>query len=226
MGHQFVLVLDFGGQYNQLIARRVRECGVYCEVRPYDTPIEKIKELAPVGIIFTGGPNSVYDKESPQCTKELFELGVPVLGICYGNQLMAKVLGGDVRPSENREYGHTETQFDNSCALFEGMPKSGITWMSHTDSIARLPEGFTVAAKSANCPVAAIQNTQKKFYGVQFHPEVNHTQNGTKMLHNFLYKVCGCTGDWSMGNYAKTTVEQLRSAYRRRQGAAWPVGRR
>ena len=211
MSHQFVLVLDFGGQYNQLIARRVRECGVYCEVRPYDTSIEKIKDLSPVGIIFTGGPNSVYDSGSPQCSKEIFELGVPVLGICYGNQLMAKLLGGDVRPCESREYGRTETQLEPSCALFEGIEKSVVTWMSHTDSIVHLPEGFSAVAKSASCPVAAIQNVQKRFYGVQFHPEVNHTQSGTKMLHNFLFKVCGCVGDWSMGNYAKTTIEQLRT---------------
>jgi GMP synthase (glutamine-hydrolysing) len=210
MGHQFVLVLDFGGQYNQLIARRVRECNVYCEVRPYDTPMGEIKELNPAGVIFTGGPNSVYDSDSPQCPNEIFELGVPVLGICYGNQLMAKELGGDVKSSENREYGRTETQFDNTCALFEGLEKSSVTWMSHTDLIARLPDGFTIAAKSANCPVAAMQNIKKHFYGVQFHPEVNHTKNGIKMLRNFLYKVCGCVGDWSMDNYAKTTVERLR----------------
>ena len=211
MAHQFVLVLDFGGQYNQLIARRVRECGIYCEVRPYDTPIDQIKALSPVGIIFTGGPNSVYDEGSPKCAQEIFELGVPVLGICYGNQLMAMLLGGEVRPKESREYGRTETHLDTACALFDGLEPSAITWMSHTDSIARLPEGFTVAAESDNCPVAAIQNPQKKYYGVQFHPEVNHTQNGTKMLYNFLYKVCGCTGDWSMGSYAKTTIEQLRA---------------
>jgi GMP synthase (glutamine-hydrolysing) len=211
MGHQFILVLDFGGQYNQLIARRVRECGVYCEVHPYDTSLEKLKALNPVGIIFTGGPNSVYDKESPQCPKGIFELGVPVLGICYGNQLMAKELGGVVKAGENREYGRTETQFDTSCALFDGLEKSSVTWMSHTDLIAKLPEGFSISAKSANCPVAAIQNAQRNFYGVQFHPEVNHTQNGTKMLHNFLYKVCGCAGDWTMGNYAKNTIEQLRT---------------
>ena len=196
MAHQFVLVLDFGGQYNQLIARRVRECGVYCEVRPFDTPVEKIKALSPVGIIFTGGPNSVYDAGSPTCDKEIFELGVPVLGICYGNQLMAKLLDGDVRASNSREYGSTVTEFDSDCVLFDGLESSGTTLMSHTDFIAQLPQGFTVTAKSGNCPVAAMQNPQKKFYGVQFHPEVNLTQNGTKMLHNFLYKVCGCTGDW------------------------------
>lgn len=211
MDHQFVLVLDFGGQYNQLIARRVRECGVYCEVHPYDTPIEKIKKMNPVGIIFTGGPNSVYDKHSPVCHEEIFNLGVPLLGICYGNQLMAKMLGGKVVAAETREYGRTETEFDTSCVLFDGLEKTSVTWMSHTDFIKELPEGFTAAAKSKGCPVAAMQNAQKGFYGVQFHPEVNHTQNGAKMIYNFLFKVCGCTGDWTMDNYAKVTIEQLRS---------------
>lgn len=211
MGHQYVLVLDFGGQYNQLIARRVRECGVYCEVHPYTMSIEKIKEKNPVGIIFTGGPNSVYDENSPQCSKEIFELGVPVLGICYGNQLMAKVLGGVVKPAETREYGRTETNFDNKCAIFEGFDSSLVTWMSHTDYIDKLPEGFTVAATSKHCPVAAMQNKEKKLYGVQFHPEVNHTQNGKLVLRNFLYNVCGCAGDWTMSNYAKTTIEQLKN---------------
>ncbi len=168
MGHQFVLVLDFGGQYNQLIARRVRECGVYCEVRPFNMPIEKIKALNPVGIIFTGGPNSVYDKESPLCDKEVFELGVPVLGICYGNHLMAKLLGGEVKSSDSREYGHTETELNTSCDLFKGFEKSTITWISHTDYIDKLPEGFEVSATSQNCPVAAMQNPEKKLYGVQF----------------------------------------------------------
>lgn len=210
MDHQFVLILDFGGQYNQLIARRVRECGVYCEVHPYDTPMEKIKKMNPVGIIFTGGPNSVYDEGSPSCSEEIFKLGVPVLGICYGNQLMAKMLGGNVVAADKREYGRTETEFDTSCVLFDGLDKVSVTWMSHSDYIKDLPEGFTVSAWSKGCPVAAIQNPDKKFYGVQFHPEVNHTQNGKKMLHNFLYKVCGCTGDWSMGSYAKTTIEELR----------------
>lgn len=211
MVHQFILVLDFGGQYNQLIARRVRECGVYCEVHPYNMPIEKIKKLNPVGIIFTGGPNSVYDKNSPQCSPEIFQLGVPVLGICYGNQLIAKTLGGEVKPSESREYGRTETNFNKSCILFDGLDDKSITWMSHTDFIAKLPEGFTITATSHNCPVAAMQNTSKKFYGVQFHPEVNHTQNGTLIIRNFLYKVCGCTGDWSMGGYAKSAAEMLKN---------------
>jgi GMP synthase (glutamine-hydrolysing) len=211
MFHQFVLVLDFGGQYNQLIARRVRECGVYCEVHPYNIPLEKIKELKPVGIIFTGGPNSVYDADSPKCSKEIFELGIPVLGICYGNQLLATLLGGVVKASDSREYGRTETRFDTSCPLFEGFGDSSVTWMSHTDYIETLPEGFSVAATSQNCPVAAMQNTGKKFFGVQFHPEVNNTQNGTLILRNFLYKVCGCTGDWTMGSYAKSSVEALKN---------------
>lgn len=210
MGHQFVLVLDFGGQYNQLIARRVRECNVYCEVHPYDMPMEKIKALNPVGIIFTGGPNSVYDNESPKCSEEVFKLGVPVLGICYGNQLMAKTLGGEVQTSDTREYGRAEVEFDTASVLFKGLADKSVTWMSHTDRIVKLPEGFRITAKSANCPFAAIENKEKKFYGVQFHPEVNNTENGTKMLRNFLYNVCGCTGDWSMGNYAKTTIESLR----------------
>lgn len=209
MSQQFVLVLDFGGQYNQLIARRVRECNVYCEVHPYDMPMEKIKALNPVGIIFTGGPNSVYDSESPKCSEEVFKLGIPVLGICYGNQLMAKTLGGEVKTSDTREYGRAEVEFDTASVLFNGIADKSITWMSHTDRIVKLPEGFRITAKSANCPFAAIENKEKKFYGVQFHPEVNNTQNGSKMLRNFLYNVCGCTGDWSMGNYAKTTIKSL-----------------
>ncbi len=211
MEHQFVLILDFGGQYNQLIARRVRECGVYCEVKPYSLPIGQIKALHPRGIIFTGGPNSVYDAGSPKCSAELFALGVPVLGICYGNQLMAKLLGGEVQPAPAREYGRTETKFDTTSPLFCGLPESAVTWMSHTDSIVRLPEGFSVAAHSAHCPVAAMQNPEKRLYGVQFHPEVNHTQNGQEILRHFLFDICGCTGDWSMESYAKTAVESLRA---------------
>lgn len=211
MAHQFVLVMDFGGQYNQLIARRVRECGVYCEVHPYDTPIEKIREMAPTGIIFTGGPNSVYDENSPDCPDEIFKMGIPVLGICYGSQLMAKKLGGKVVPADNREYGRAVAHFDTGSVLFEGLYESSVTWMSHTDFVEELPAGFETVAKSDGCPNAAIQDTKRKFYGVQFHPEVRHTENGIKMIHNFLYKVCGCTGDWSMGNYAKTTIDSLRA---------------
>ena len=210
MQHQFVLVLDFGGQYNQLIARRVRECGVYCEVHPYNTTIEKIKELNPVGIIFTGGPNSVYEPNAPKCDPAIFELNVPILGICYGIHMMAYFLGGKVKASSNREYGKTETALNISSALFKGFEQNIITWMSHTDYIECLPAGFEITASSASCPVAAMQNVNKGFYGVQFHPEVLHTQNGILILKNFLFDICRCTGDWTMGDYAKTTILNLR----------------
>ncbi|MBC8610956.1 glutamine-hydrolyzing GMP synthase [Massilimaliae timonensis] len=211
MKHQFVLVLDFGGQYNQLIARRVRECNVYCEVKSYQTPIEEIRALNPDGIIFTGGPNSVYLEESPRIGKEIFELGVPVLGICYGCQLMAHVLGGTVTSANaTSEYGKTKTYFDKACALFRKLPDSGITWMSHTDYINELPEGFSVTAHTDSCPTAAIADPVRKLYGLQFHPEVLHTENGLDMLRSFLYEVCGCTGDWNMGNYAQTAINEIR----------------
>ena len=211
MKHQFVLVLDFGGQYNQLIARRVRECNVYCEVKSYQTPIEEIRALNPDGIIFTGGPNSVYLEESPRMGKEIFELGVPVLGICYGCQLMAHVLGGTVTSANaTSEYGKTKTYFDKACALFRELPDSGITWMSHTDYINELPEGFSVTAHTDSCPTAAIADPVRKLYGLQFHPEVLHTENGLDMLRSFLYEVCGCTGDWNMGNYAQTAINEIR----------------
>lgn len=211
MKHQFVLVLDFGGQYNQLIARRVRECNVYCEVKSYQTPIEEIRALNPDGIIFTGGPNSVYLEESPRIGKEIFELGVPVLGICYGCQLMAHVLGGTVTSANaTSEYGKTKTYFDKACALFRELPDSGITWMSHTDYINELPEGFSVTAHTDSCPTAAIADPARKLYGLQFHPEVLHTENGLDMLRSFLYEVCGCTGDWNMGNYAQTAINEIR----------------
>ena len=210
LNHQTVLILDFGGQYNQLIARRVRECGVYCEVKSYKTSMDEIRAMKPAGIIFTGGPNSVYLEESPRISKEIFELGLPVLGICYGIQLMAHLLGGGVTTAVTSEYGKTKTFYNSSCALFDGLPAEGISWMSHTDYIDRLPEGFVSAAHTADCPVAAMENPARKFYGMQFHPEVMHTENGLKMLHNFLYKVCGCTGDWTMENYAETSVKAIR----------------
>ncbi|MGN0660319.1 MAG: glutamine-hydrolyzing GMP synthase, partial [Oscillospiraceae bacterium] len=208
MPNQFVLILDFGGQYNQLIARRVRECGVYCEVHPYDISIEKIKELNPVGIIFTGGPNSVFLETSPHITKEVFELGVPILGICYGIQTMAHALGGEISSAPSGEYGKTATEYDTSSPLFDNA--LGISWMSHNDYISNVPDGFKITAKTQTCPVAAMENAEKKFYGVQFHPEVNHTENGFSMLRNFLFKVCGCTGDWSMSSYAKSAAEEIR----------------
>lgn len=213
MAHQTVIVLDFGGQYNQLIARRVRECSVYCEVKSYKTPIEEIKAMNPVGIIFTGGPNSVYLETSPKIDKEIFELGIPVLGICYGCQLMAHTLGGKVETCITSEYGKTETEYDKSSVLFgsiNDMPEKAVSWMSHTDYVSQVPEGFTVTAHTSCCPAAAMENKEKKLYAVQFHPEVNHTQYGLSMIDSFLKNVCGCTGDWTMGNYAQTAIEDIR----------------
>lgn len=211
MAHEIVLILDFGGQYNQLIARRVRECGVYCEVRPYNTPIEEIRALNPMGIIFTGGPNSAYLDDSPHCDTEVYKLGVPILGICYGIHLMAYNLGGTVTTGDKREYGHTQTWYDTTSPLFAGLPERAISWMSHTDRVEKMPEGFAATAKTADCPVAAMENREKKFYGVQLHPEVNHSEHGTTILRNFLYNICGCKGDWSMQNYAQTVVEDLKN---------------
>ncbi|CDF02172.1 gMP synthase [glutamine-hydrolyzing] [Ruminococcus sp. CAG:624] len=210
MTHQLCIVLDFGGQYNQLIARRVRECGVYCEVKSYKTPLEEIKRLNPVGIIFTGGPNSVYEESSPHISKEIFEMGIPILGICYGCQLMAYTLNGKVSTCINSEYGKTETFYDNSSLIFNELSDKSISWMSHTDYISELPQGFKITAHTDNCPVAAMENAEKKLYAVQFHPEVNHTQNGLDMINGFLKNVCGCTGDWTMENYAKTAIADIR----------------
>lgn len=210
MENEFILILDFGGQYNQLIARRVRECQVYCEVKPYQTSIEEIKELNPMGIIFTGGPNSVYEENAPQVDPAVFDLGIPVLGLCYGSQLMAQVLGGRVEKADAREFGKTKTFFQTNSALFRGFPDEGIVWMSHVDYISSVPQGFEIVAHTADCPVAAMQDTKRRFYGMQYHPEVNHTEHGDKMLHNFLYEVCGCTGQWTMGSYAQTAISALR----------------
>ncbi len=213
MNHQTVVVLDFGGQYNQLIARRVRECSVYCEVLPYHTPLAEILAKKPIGIIFTGGPNSVYLESSPHVDSAIFEQGIPVLGICYGSQLMAHNLGGRVTAAEEdtaREYGKTKTYFDTSCKLFHGLPAEGITWMSHGDYMEKVPDGFSLVAHSDACPNVAICDESRGFYGVQYHPEVNHTQHGIDMIHNFLYLVCGAKGDWTMGDYARNTIEALR----------------
>ncbi len=213
MSHQTVIVLDFGGQYNQLIARRVRECSVYCEVKPYTTPLAELKAMNPIGIIFTGGPNSVYLDTSPKVDPEIFTWGVPILGICYGCQLMAHLLGGQVTPAQNdaaREYGKTVTFYDANCKLFQGLPTQGISWMSHGDYMAKVPAGFTLTAHSEACPNVGIADESRGFYGVQFHPEVNHTQHGSDMLRNFLYKVCGARGDWTMDDFCKRTVAQLK----------------
>ncbi|MBQ5336102.1 MAG: glutamine-hydrolyzing GMP synthase, partial [Oscillospiraceae bacterium] len=210
MANQLCIVLDFGGQYNQLIARRVRECGVYCEIKRYDTPIEEIKALDPVAIIFTGGPNSVYDMSSPHISKDIFDIGVPVLGICYGCQLVAWTLGGEVKSCEKSEYGKIEISHKSGSLIFKDVPEKNVVWMSHTDYVSRVPEGFTVTAASADCPAAAFENAEKKFYAVQFHPEVTHSEFGKKMLHNFLYEVCGCKGDWVMDDFIEKTVAKLR----------------
>ena len=213
MSHQTVIVLDFGGQYNQLIARRVRECNVYCEVKPYTTPLAELKAMNPIGIIFTGGPNSVYLETSPKVDPALFTWGVPVLGICYGCQLMADLLGGQVTEAQDdaaREYGKTRTYYDTSCKLFQGLPGEGISWMSHGDYMARVPDGFRLVAHSDNCPNVAICDEARGFYGVQYHPEVNHTEHGLTMIRNFLYGVCGAKGDWTMEDYCKTAIAAIR----------------
>ena len=213
MSHQLVIVLDFGGQYNQLIARRVRECGVYCEVKPYTTPLAELKAMDPIGIIFTGGPNSVYLESSPHVDPEIFQLGVPILGICYGCQLMAHNLGGSVTAAQDdsaREYGKTETFYDTSCKLFKDLPECGVSWMSHGDYMEKVPEGFALVAHSKACPNVAIADESRGFYGVQYHPEVNHTENGLRMIRNFLYEVCGAAGDWTMGDYKRTAIAAIR----------------
>ncbi len=209
MQHQKVLILDFGGQYNQLIARRVREHGVFCDLMPSEMSIEKIREYNPIGIIFTGGPNSVYEEGSPKIDSEIFKLGIPVLGICYGCQLAALLLGGTVESAQTSEYGKAEVICTNS-PLTKGIPEKSVCWMSHTDRITVLPDGFKKIAYSENCPFAAFGNEEKGIYGVQFHPEVNHTQYGAKLLHNFLYEVCGAVGDWTMKNFVENQIRDLK----------------
>ena len=213
MDHQTVIVLDFGGQYNQLIARRVRECGVYCEVKPSSTPLAELRAMEPIGIILTGGPNSVYLEESPKLDPGIFTWGVPILGICYGCQLMAHLLGGRVVPAQAdaaREYGKTDTRFDPDCPLFRDVESTSVTWMSHGDYMERAPEGFRVTARSTACPNAAIADEARGFYGVQFHPEVNHTRHGTDMIRRFLCDVCHARRDWVMEDYRRTAVQALR----------------
>ena len=213
MTHEKVLIIDFGGQYNQLIARRVREHSVYCEVKSYKTPISEIRRMDLKGIIFTGGPNSVYLENSPQIDGEIFRLGVPVLGICYGAQLLVHSLGGRVERANERfvaEFGRTECEFDTASPLFYGLKKNSVVWMSHNDHIDTLPEGFTGIGNSKKCPYGAIADTRRKFYGVQFHPEVNHTEQGFDIIGNFLYRVCGCRGDWTMEEYAQTAIKSIR----------------
>ena len=205
-----VIVIDFGGQYNQLVARRVREAGVYCEIYSYKTDIEKIKEMNPKGIILTGGPNSCYEDDSPTYTKELFELGIPVLGLCYGAQLMQHILGGTVEKAPVREYGKTETFFDNSSKLFTDIPEKSVTWMSHFDYIKEAAPGFKVSAHTKDCPVAAAEDEEKKLYAIQFHPEVLHTEHGKEILSNYVYNVCECKGDWKMDTFVEESIKAIR----------------
>ena len=210
MKRETVIVIDFGGQYNQLVARRVRECNVYCEIYSYKTELAKIKELNPKGIILTGGPNSCYEPDSPTYTKELFELGIPVLGLCYGAQLMMHVLGGKVITPEVGEYGKTDVILDTTTPIFAGIPEKEVCWMSHFDRISEVAPGFKVVAHTADCPIAASANEEKKLYAIQFHPEVLHTVHGKEMLHNFVSNICGCAGDWRMDAFAENSIKAIR----------------
>lgn len=213
-----VIVIDFGGQYNQLVARRVRECNVYCEIYSYRTDLAQIKAMNPKGIILTGGPNSCYEADSPAYAKELFELGIPVLGLCYGAQLMMHILGGKVEKAPVREYGKIEVFVDGTSPLFAGVGTktekadeySTICWMSHNDYISKAAPGFAAAAHTADCPIAAAECREKNLYAIQFHPEVLHTQEGTKMLYNFVRGVCGCAGTWRMDSFVENTVKEIR----------------
>ena len=210
MDRELVIVLDFGGQYNQLVARRVRECNVYCEIYSYRTDIEKIKAMNPKGIILTGGPNSCYEADSPTYAKELFEMGIPVLGLCYGAQLMMHILGGKVERADVREYGKTEVFVDQTSPLFGNVSEKTVCWMSHFDYISKVAPGFRITAHTADCPTAAMECQEKGLYAIQFHPEVLHTPEGTKMLYNFVRGVCGCAGDWKMDAFVENSIKAIR----------------
>ena len=211
MKRELVIVLDFGGQYNQLVARRVRESQVYCEIYSYRTDLETIKKMNPKGIILTGGPNSCYLEDSPTYSRELFELGIPVLGLCYGAQLMMHVLGGKVERADVREYGKTEVLVDKQDSrIFENVSPKTICWMSHFDYISQIAPGFEITAHTADCPVAAAENAEKQLYAIQFHPEVLHTAEGSKMLYNFVRNVCGCAGDWRMDSFVENSIQEIR----------------
>lgn len=207
---ELILIVDFGGQYNQLIARRVREANVYCEIVPFKSSIEKIKEKNPKGIIFTGGPASVYAENAPTISKKIFELNIPILGICYGGQLMAKLFDGKVNRADTREYGKVKLDIVPGKDIFKGIKNQSVCWMSHTDFIESAPEGFEITASTENCPVAAMENPQKKMYAVQFHPEVEHTPFGKQFIKNFLYEVCGCKGNWTMQSFVEKTVAEIK----------------
>ncbi|ADH60380.1 GMP synthase, large subunit [Thermoanaerobacter mathranii subsp. mathranii str. A3] len=208
---EVVLVLDFGGQYTQLIARRIREANVFCEIVPYNISPEEVRKKEPKGIVLSGGPASVYAKNAPKCDKRIFELGYPVLGICYGAQLMTELLGGKVAPAPVKEYGKTEIVLNNTIPLFKGIERDTIVWMSHTDHIELPPPDFKVVASTDNCPIAAIANVEKKLYAVQFHPEVSHTHRGTEIIRNFLFEVCDCAADWTMDSLIEQTVKEIKA---------------
>lgn len=208
--HEMIIIVDFGGQYNQLIARRVRECGVYCEIVPYTCTLEEIVAKNPKGIIFTGGPNSVYGEDAPKISADIFKLGLPILGICYGHQLMTQTLGGKVDSASVREYGKTAVKLNNNNKLFNTIEENNISWMSHTDFVSEVPEGFSIIGVTDECPVAAMANEKLKFYGVQFHPEVEHTPFGRKMISNFLFEICNLKGDWTMSSFAKSKIEEIK----------------
>lgn len=210
MNKEQILILDFGGQYNQLIARRVRESNVYSEIVPFSISADKIKEKAPKGIIFTGGPASVYAENAPCVDEKIFELGIPILGICYGMQLMTHIFGGKVQKADKREYGVMDVKIDNTSKLFNTFGKTNNFLMTHTDFVAELPDGFENIGSTEHCPNAAMQNKTKNFYGIQFHPEVNNSINGIQVIKNFVYNICGCQGDWKMDSFAQETIKNIK----------------
>lgn len=211
MNQEKVIVIDFGGQYNQLVARRVRECQVYCEIYSYKTDLEQIKAMNPKGIILTGGPNSCYAPDAPSYQKELFELGIPILGLCYGAQLMMHILGGTVEKAPVREYGKIDVTVNTASPLFTDVSPNTVCWMSHNDYISKAADGFEIVAHTDDCPVAAVQNLDRNLYAIQFHPEVLHTKEGTKMLYNFVRNVCGCAGTWRMDSFVENSIQEIRA---------------
>ena len=209
--NEIIVVLDFGGQYNQLIARRIRDLGVYSELLPYNTPVERLRKLAPKGIVFSGGPASVYAEDAPHIDPAIYDIGVPIFGICYGMQLMAQQLGGKVERANKREYGKSEVDFDRNLALVKGLDTKQTLWMSHGDHVTQLPEGFALAGSTGSAPIAAFVNNEREMYGVQFHPEVRHSVHGNEMIKNFLYEVCKCEGNWSMETFIEDTIQDIRN---------------
>ncbi|MDP4098325.1 glutamine-hydrolyzing GMP synthase [Paenibacillus sp. P96] len=208
--NEIVVVLDFGGQYNQLIARRIRDLGVYSELLPYNTPVDKLRELSPKGIVFSGGPSSVYAENAPHVDKAIYDLNIPIFGICYGMQLMAQQLDGKVERADKREYGKADVQFNKDTALAKGLDSLQTVWMSHGDHVTEMPAGFKLDAGTESAPIAAMSNEERKLYAVQFHPEVRHSVNGNEMIGNFLYEICGCEGKWTMESFIENQIQEIR----------------